>query len=71
MQLLSALERQLQQPAFAEDLARSQADVQQQRRGSQQADGRAAAEEGGEVLSQDWWQLRDDGELRGEPGCVV
>lgn len=67
-QLYSALERQIQQPAFAEELARSQHDLQQQQR--RQPDGAAAAAaDGKEVLSQDWWELRDDGELRGKLAC--
>lgn len=79
MQLYSALERQLQQPSFEAELARSQhglaapgSVVQPEQHCSsqpQQQDGRLrqpGGAEGGEVLSQDWWELKEDGELRGE-----
>ncbi|KAL4458852.1 hypothetical protein ABPG75_013717 [Micractinium tetrahymenae] len=73
-QLYSALERQLQQPSFEAELARSQHDLaaagsasQQQQQRQQQENGRLPGQsgrEGAEVLSQDWWELKEDGELR-------
>jgi hypothetical protein len=61
-QLYSALERQIQSDAFADALARSQHELQQHPPVS------AAAPLPGncEVLPQDWWEVKEDGELRGE-----
>ena len=56
-------------PGFADDLARSQHELQQHPASPQQQP--AAGSEGGEVLAQDWWELHDDGDLRGECGGAV
>lgn len=83
MQLYSALEREFQRPEFEQALARSQHELQQQRRQQQgggadstpvagcshapAAGAAAGAADGLEVLSQDWWELKENGELRGAP----
>lgn len=64
-QLYSALERQIQSDAFAEDLARSQHDLRQQAGAAAAA---AADHAAAEVLAADWWELKEDGELRGGRG---
>lgn len=79
-QLYSALEREFQRPEFEQALARSQHELQQQRRQQQgggadstpvagcshapAAGAAAGAADGLEVLSQDWWELKENGELR-------
>ena len=68
LQLYSELERQVLLPGFAEDLARSQHELQQHPASPQQQPPPAAGSEGGEVLAQDWWELHEDGDLRGECG---
>lgn len=81
MQLYSALEREFQRPEFEQALARSQHELQQQRRQQQGGDAdstpvagcshapaagaAAGAADRLEVLSQDWWELKENGELRG------
>lgn len=62
MQLYSALEREVQSDAFTEALARSQHELQQH----PPVPTADAAQGGCEVLAQDWWELKEDGELRGE-----
>ncbi len=62
LQLYSALQREVQSDAFTDALARSQHELQQH----PQVPGAQAAQGGGcEVLAQDWWELKEDGELRG------
>ncbi|PSC76909.1 hypothetical protein C2E20_0693 [Micractinium conductrix] len=61
-QLYCALERQLAAPEFEAELARSQHDLAGGQHAQQHAP--APGSEGCEVLAQDWWELKEDGELR-------
>ncbi|KAI3436128.1 hypothetical protein D9Q98_002186 [Chlorella vulgaris] len=58
-QLYSALERQVQTDAFTEALTRSQHALQ-----SHPPVPAASCADGCEVLAQDWWEVKEDGELR-------